>query len=89
MQETERLARCSILFLFIIVLSINHALCQEYPDVRVDSILISGIRQIISQNYLSAETDFKQLDIEYPQLPLGKIYLSACSIAESYDFAEA
>ncbi|UCH64736.1 MAG: tetratricopeptide repeat protein [Ignavibacterium sp.] len=87
-QETEHLVRFSFLFLLLKILSTNSIFCQEYPDVLVDSILKSGIRHIISQNYSSAETDFKQLDNEYPQLPLGKIYLAACSIAESFDFAE-
>ena len=88
MQETERLVRCSILFFLINILSVNPIFGQDYPDKRIDSLLKSGIELIISQDYSSAEANFKHLDAEYPQLPLGKIYLAACSIAESFDFAE-
>jgi outer membrane protein assembly factor BamD (BamD/ComL family) len=88
MQEIEHLVRYSILFFLINILSVNIVFCQEYPDTRVDSLLKSGIRFIVTQDYFSAETNFKQLDDEYPELPLGKIYLAACRIAESFDFAE-
>jgi hypothetical protein len=88
MQETERLARCSILFFLINILSVNPIFSQHYPDKRIDSLLKSGIELIITQDYSNAESNFKHLDAEYPQLPLGKIYLAACSIAESFDFAE-
>jgi hypothetical protein len=88
MQETERLARYSILILLFNFLAINSIFCQDYPDAKVDSLLKSGIRFIITQDYSSAEASFTQLDNEYPDLPFGKIYLVACRIAESFDFAE-
>ena len=88
MQETERLVRFSILSLIITILSINLIFCQEFPDTQVDSLLKSGIRFIINQDYSSAEEKFIQLDNEYTELPIGKIYLAACKIAESFDYAE-
>jgi len=88
MQETERLVRFSILFLLFNILSVNLIFCQEFPDSRVDSLLKSGIRFIINQDYSNAAAKFKQLDTEYTELPIGKIYLAACRIAESFDYAE-
>ena len=88
MQEIERLVRFSTLLLIFNVLSVNLIFCQEFPDNRVDSLLKSGIRFIINQDYFSADLSFKQLDTEYPELPLGKIYLAVSKIAESFDYAE-
>ncbi len=42
----------------------------------------------MTQDYDSANKIFIKLDNEYPSLPLGKIYLAANKIAESYDYAE-
>jgi len=51
-------------------------------------MLKTGISYIVNQNYKSAEEIFSNLDREYPNLPLGKIYLAANKIAEAYDYAE-
>lgn len=59
---------------------------QVYPDNRVDSLLKSGIEHIVNQNYRDAESTFSYLDLTYPDLPLGKIYLAAVKIAYGYDF---
>jgi tetratricopeptide (TPR) repeat protein len=40
------------------------------------------------QDYNGAELIFKTLDNDYPELPLGKIYLAANKIAQAYDYAE-
>jgi tetratricopeptide (TPR) repeat protein len=61
---------------------------QTYPDAKVDSLLKSGIKNIVNQNYASAERIFTVLDKEYSHLPLGKIYLAANRIAEAYDYAQ-
>ncbi len=44
--------------------------------------------QIINQDYSGAEIFISSLDEEFPQLPLGKIYLAAIKIAQAYDFKE-
>jgi tetratricopeptide (TPR) repeat protein len=54
----------------------------------VDSLLKSGIRNIINQKYSAATDIFSQLDEEFPELPFGKIYLAASKIAHAYDYAE-
>lgn len=61
---------------------------QVYPDHTVDSTLKAGINLIILQNYPEAEKTFNGLDKNYPELPLGKIYLAAVQIAKSYDYGE-
>jgi tetratricopeptide (TPR) repeat protein len=76
-----------LLLLFIIGLnSLLHS--QVYPVERVDSLLQAGITQIINQDYSGAEIFINSLQEEYPQLPLGKIYLAAINIAEAYDLKE-
>jgi tetratricopeptide (TPR) repeat protein len=60
---------------------------QVYPDPKVDSLLTSGIRNIINQNYDLAKKDFVILDKKFPEIPLGKIYLAAAEIAKSSDLA--
>lgn len=73
-----------ILFLF---LSFSYSVtAQVYPVVEVDSLLRTGIEHIVNHRYLEAENTFTSLDLKYPQLPLGKIYLAAVRIAYAYDF---
>jgi tetratricopeptide (TPR) repeat protein len=88
MQETELLVRYKIILLFFVILIYSECSAQVYPDARVDSILRAGIRQIVNQDYKSAEGIFGKLNREYPHLPLGKIYLAANKIAEAYDYAQ-
>lgn len=78
------------LFLTFTAFILNAALfyCQTYPEHNVDSTLTTGISQIILQNYTAAEKTFKDLDKDFPGLPLGKIYLAAVQIAKSYDYGE-
>jgi predicted Zn-dependent protease len=61
---------------------------QEYPDGSVNSLLKSGIDDIINQNYPQAKSEFEKLNSKYPDLPFGKIYLAAAEIAKSYDYGE-
>jgi tetratricopeptide (TPR) repeat protein len=42
--------------------------------------------KVVNQEYTEANKYFKQLALEYPELPLGKIYLAASKIAEAYDY---
>jgi tetratricopeptide (TPR) repeat protein len=41
---------------------------------------------VVNQEYTKANKYFEQLASEYPELPLGKIYLAASKIAASYDY---
>jgi len=50
--------------------------------------LKAGISHIVNQDYSGAEVYINSLNKEFPDLPLGKIYLAAIKIAEAYDFAE-
>lgn len=63
------------------------AFAQVYPDSKVDSLLSSGIRNIVNQNYDLAKKDFVILDKNFPEIPMGKIYLAATEIAKSSDLA--
>lgn len=79
----------SVLFK-ILLLKIGFMYCglqaQTYPDVEIDSLLKTGIQHIVNHNYNEAEKTFSKLDIDFPELPLGKIYLAAAKIAYAYDF---
>ena len=82
------MVRSKIIFLFFVILIYSECSAQVYPYARIDSILRAGIRQIVNQDYKSAEGIFGKLNKEYSHLPLGKIYLAANKIAEAYDYAQ-
>ena len=88
MLETGHLAHCKILVIIFVVLIYSEYPAQVYSDERVDSLLRAGIKQIVNQDYKSAEKTFTKLNKEYSQLPFGKIYLVANKIAEAYDYAQ-
>ncbi|HEY6627114.1 MAG TPA: tetratricopeptide repeat protein [Ignavibacteriaceae bacterium] len=82
------MALSKILTIFFIVLINAELSAQTYPDPMVDSLLRTGIKHIVNQDYKSANQVFTNLNEEYSHLPLGKIYLAANKIAEAYDYAE-
>lgn len=73
----------TLLFLFLFTKNIA---AQVYPNPEVDSLLRCGISLIVEQKYNDAKIVFTQLDSNYPELPLGNIYLAAAEIARCYDF---
>lgn len=83
-QEIEHLAHFKILISFILISGVLFS--QTHPDLQVDRALRTGIFEIVKQNYRNAEKIFQELDKDYPQLPLGKIYIAATLIAEGYDY---
>lgn len=87
MQVTEHLVhfKFHILALFLLF-AFTLVKAQIFPDQTVHKILKNGIDQIIDQKYDQAEKIFKRLDQTRKDLPLGKIYLAAVSIARSYDY---
>jgi len=88
MPETERLGLFKIYFFIFTILNFSEVTAQIYPDSTVNSLLQNGIQDVVNQNYSGANKIFNRLNIEYPSLPLGKIYLAANKIAEAYDYAE-
>jgi len=88
MQEIGLLVRSDILLLLFFILLQTEIHSQVYPDDRVDSLLRTGIRHIVNQDYKGGEEIINLLNKEFPNLPLGKIYLAANRIAEAYDYAE-
>ena len=76
------------IFLFSLILFSAKGFSQTYPDPVVDSLLKSGINDIILQNYSRARDTFEYLNKTYPKLPLGNIYLVANEIARAYDYEE-
>lgn len=87
MQETELLVLFNKILIALILFS-NFSFAQKYPDEKVHSILNEGIHEIINQNYDAARIQFEYLNKNFPNIPLGKIYLAAVEIAEAYDYAE-
>ncbi|MGB5847262.1 MAG: hypothetical protein WBH40_02175, partial [Ignavibacteriaceae bacterium] len=80
------MARCSFLSLILYLILFNFSFTQDFPSQRVDSLLKSGIMNVVNQEYTKANKYFNQLASEYPELPLGKIYIAASKIAEAYDY---
>jgi tetratricopeptide (TPR) repeat protein len=73
------------LFLLVFILSINNTFPQKYPDEQVHLFLKSGTEEIINHDYEAARKIFQKLDVSYPELPLGDIYLAATEITRSFD----
>lgn len=88
MQVIGLLVRFNKIFIFILLAISANIYSQEYPDKSVNSLLKSGIQNIINQNYPIAKTLFETLNSKYPDLPFGKIYLAATEISRSYDYSE-
>ena len=88
MQVIEHLVHCNkkIFFFFAALFLLSRANAQVYPDKSVHKILKSGIGLIIDQKYDEAKKLFDQLDKTRKDIPFGKIYLAAVSIARSYDY---
>ncbi|MBK9099628.1 MAG: tetratricopeptide repeat protein [bacterium] len=76
-----------ILFLFLFVFP-SFVNAQVYPDRVVDSLLRLGISSIVNQDYNAAQNMFIKLKKDYPEIPLGKIYLAVNKIAQAYDYAQ-
>jgi tetratricopeptide (TPR) repeat protein len=81
------LVRFKIILIFFVILIYSELPAQVYPDAHVDSLIRTGIKYIVNQDYTSAEKCFKILNKQYSHLPFGKIYLAANKIAEAYDYA--
>lgn len=59
---------------------------QNYPDETIHILLKDGIKKIVEQDYENAFNLFTKLDKEFPELPLGKIYIAGVHIAKSFDY---
>jgi tetratricopeptide (TPR) repeat protein len=88
MQGIGHLVPFSRIFILLFISISLNIYSQEYPDKSVNSLLKSGIDDIINQNYSQAKNVFESLNSKYPDLPLGKIYLAAAEIARAYDYGE-
>lgn len=86
MPETELLVRSK--YLIILLLVVVDVFAQQHPNTEIDSLLNSGIEQILSQNYSFAKNTFEFLDQQHSEFPVGKIYLVANEIARTVDYAE-
>lgn len=89
MQVIEPLVRSRtiLFFTFIFLISLK-GFAQIYPDDFVHNSLKKGINLIIDQKYDEAKIVFNNLDAQRKDLPFGKIYLAAVSIAQAYDYEE-
>ncbi len=85
MQGTEHLAHYKIIILLLFLSSLTFA--QSYPDPHVDFLVKKGIGEIMDQKYVSSTNTFLALDQAYPNLPFGKLYLTAVLITKSNDLA--
>jgi tetratricopeptide (TPR) repeat protein len=75
-----------MLTLTLLAAFVSEIYAQRYPDSKVDSLWISGIYAIMSEDYSEAEQVFNRLEHDYPHLPLGPIYLAAVEIVKAYDY---
>ncbi len=89
MPEIELLVRSKILLFFLLVVIHANSFAQTHPNKIIDSLLTTGINEILLQNYSDANKIFVKLDKQYPNNPLGEIYLAATEIAKSVDYEES
>ena len=82
---TEHSAPYKILVILFLVLAWRPMAGQVYPVKEIDSLLSEGVHNLILQDYPDAYRNFSTLDVFYPDLPLGKIFLAGTSMSESYD----
>lgn len=61
---------------------------QTFPDKKVDALLKEGVDNLLKQEYDSADSVFLILENDFKNLPFGKIYRAANSIAKSLDYGE-
>lgn len=85
MRGIERLVRYNwLLLVFIFPL-----LVLAQPQIQ-DSVLNSkikfGIELILNQKYDESDSHFAQIEIDYPNSPLGDIYFAASKIARATDY---
>ena len=85
MLEIEHLVRSSFIILFVIF---NFCIAQTHPNSKIDSLLNTGIKKIVLQEYMAAKIIFTKIDAKYESLPLGSIYLAATEIAKAVDYEE-
>lgn len=87
MQGTELLVHCkSSLLLLALFIGNVIAYPQRYPNSEVNKLLDIGIEYITNQNYDLAKSKFELLEKNYPELPLGKIYLAVVQISKAFDY---
>lgn len=88
MRATEFSARFNYLLVILLFILNFHTYPQKYPDTKVHNLISQGIEQIINQKYRFAFNTFSQLNNEFPEIPLGKVYLASVKIAQAFDYAE-
>lgn len=77
-----------LLIFILFLISFSNIFAQRYPDPEVNKLLDVGIEYILNQNYELAKTKFELLNKNYPNLPLGKIYLVVVDITKAFDYGE-
>ncbi|MFH0735958.1 MAG: hypothetical protein V1773_00115 [bacterium] len=73
--------------LILLILS-NVLFAKSFPNKTVDNIIRIGVDYLLRQNYDAAKSKFSELNRQFPNIPLGKIYLAAADIAEAVDYGE-
>lgn len=87
---TEHSARFKFSLTLLLLLSLcSKSFPQRYPDPVVDSLIDNGIKKIINQDYAGARKTFENLNCRFPELPAGKIFITAADIARAFDYSDS
>jgi tetratricopeptide (TPR) repeat protein len=90
MLVTEHLVHSEFCLILLLFLSLTGVIFpQRYPDPAIDSLINSGIRKLITQDYTGAKNNFEKLEYKHPDLPAGKIFIAAADIARAFDYSES
>ena len=85
MQVIERLVRFSLLLQIFLTTLIS---AQIYPDKDIHNLISEGLNYTLNQDYGSAKKIYQKLIVEYPDQPLGYIFLAGVSITVAVDYCE-
>lgn len=73
-------------YLFIIIFLFTNLFAEEISDDKLDKSIREGINYIVSTNYTKATSLFTKILNDYPNLPVGEIYLAATEITKNDDY---
>ncbi|GJQ62858.1 MAG: hypothetical protein SCALA702_19110 [Melioribacteraceae bacterium] len=80
---TERLVLFRVIIFFLVA---SGLFAQDFGNRRAESLLFTAFDSVKNGEYDTAYSYFDTLDIEFPELSIGKIYKAGIIILKDYDY---
>lgn len=87
MNLFQRILTITAVLTEVVFASGNHRL-QRVPIPAIDSLLSTGIEQVLLQQYHAAGETFRKLSADFPDHPAGYLYQAAVLQSEAMDYEE-